>query len=320
MGVPYKDVHKKNEGFRYNGAVVQFINWENKQVDNEIKYLSPVENIGMGLSMMFKGAYRSGEDLWIVTNTEVLQYEMTNNKLVSVFSDPSFNDLHGVYVNNEEIYICNTGLEIVQCMNTKGEITNQWNIAEYPTWDRFDKEVDYRKIATTKPHEVHINHIFNLDGEMWVNLGSQRKAQSLDNKDRIIDLDSMFGVDEKVLCHDGLVKGDFIYFTSVNGSLVIVSKQTLKVEERIDLNKSANLNKVIGWTRGCEVIGTKAYIGVSKMRHSKFKDYTKWIVKGDKVSLPSSILEVDLLTKDIVDIYEIENHSGAGVYSIIAVN
>ncbi len=236
MGIPASDFHKKDEGFRYNGAVIQQIDWDKKSLINEISYQSPAENLGQDLSMMFKGAYVSADELWVVSNTELLKYELSSGKLQQVYTDNSFNDLHGVYVDKGQIYVCNTGLEIVQQLSETGDIINEWNIAECPTWGRFDRQKDYRLIATTKPHEVHINHLFTIDDELWVNLGSQRKARAVNNKNRVIDMNKVFGNDEKVLCHDGLVKQDFIYFTSVNGSIVVVNKDTLKVEERIVLN------------------------------------------------------------------------------------
>lgn len=321
MGIPLKDFHKKDEGFRYNGAIIQIVDWDNKSLVKQIGYKSPKENLDNGLSMMFKGAYLAEDKVFVVTNTEVLQYDLPKWDIAQVHTHTSFNDLHAVFIDNGYIYVCNTGMEIVQRLRiSDGGIDREWNMACAPTWERFDMGTDYRRIATTKPHNAHINHLFKLNGELWVNLGNQRKARSLESEGDIIDLDSLYDDNEKVLCHDGVVRGDWIYFTSVNGSIIVVDKTTLKVEERIDLNSINTLDKTIGWTRGIEIIENKAYVGISKMRHSKYKEYTKWIIYGDKGSLLSSIVEVDLCARRINYIYEIEGFNRAGIYSIIGID
>lgn len=321
MGIPAKDVKRRQEGFKYAKAVMQVLDWDSKKIIREISHKSSSENLGAGLSQMFKGAMVDEGQCYVVSNTEVLRYDLNNWELTGLFTDESFNDLHGVLKTDAGVYVCNTGLEIVQCITDLGSndvaLNAEFNLAEVPTWHRFDKSTDYRAIPTTKPHEVHINHLFVLDGRLWVNLGSRRKAVCISDPELCIDMDAHFGENEKVLCHDGLVKDDKIYFTSVNGSIIIVNRKTLKVEERLDLNAINTLNKDIGWTRGLEIVGNKAYVGITKVRHSKFKEYTRYLVTGERTSMPSSIIEVDLERRVITEVYEAQNYQGHGIYSII---
>ncbi len=265
--------------------------------------------------MMFKGAHVSGDQMHVVTNTEVLNYGLNEFQLVDVMTHPSFNDLHAVLSDSGGIYVCNTGLEIVQKFTSSGKLCEEWNIADSPTWRRFDRNTDYRKVASTKPHDVHINHLFEMDGEIWVTLGSRRMARSLTNAERVVDMDAHFGSDEKVLCHDGVVRDGYIYFTSVNGTVLVVDRNSLKVEDRIDFSSE----KRVGWTRGVEVVGQKAYIGVTKIRHSKYREYTRWMLTGRPVSMPSSILEVDLGSRSITDVYEMKGFRGCAIYSIVCI-
>ena len=113
MGIPAQDVHKRQEGFRYNGAVIQVIDWSRKRIVKEISYNSPQENKGNGLSLQFKGASIFNNKYYVVTNTEVLIYGLEDLTLEKVITLPSFNDLHGVLPSADCIYVCNTGLEIV---------------------------------------------------------------------------------------------------------------------------------------------------------------------------------------------------------------
>lgn len=320
LGIPDKHFKDKTEGFRYQGAILQLIDWNKKKIVRQVEYVSPKENLGEGLSMMFKGAYLSGDRLFVVTNTEVLQYRYSDFSLLSVITHESFNDLHAVIVNDAGLYVCNTGLETVQVFSAQGDLIDTKNIASTATWDRFDRSVDYRRVATTKPHEVHINHLFELNGAVWVNLGSRRSARTLGSPVKHIDMDSWFDEDEKVLCHDGLVRNGKIYFTSVNGSIVVADQESLEVVERIKYSTTDEGDRRIGWTRGIEVIGNRAYVGVTKMRHSKFKEYTRWMLTGRQGDMPSSILEVDLSTHKITDCYEMKGFQGCAIYSIIKVD
>ena len=318
MGIPAKNYHKKAEGFRYESAVIQVLDWSTKTAIKTIKYVPPVEHLGEGLSVMFKGAAVYKDKIYVATNTEVVVYDLVSLRCENVISHASFHDLHAVFVKDEDIYVCNTGLEIVQKLDSRGHQREEWNLATVPTWERFDRSRDYRGVATTKPHEVHINHLFELEGEVWVTLGGAMKARPLQKESPCIDMKPRCE-DATVLCHDGLVKDDYIYFTSVDGNIIIVSRDTRKVEDRIDLATLSVGGAALGWTRGLEIVGNKAYIGATKLRGSKFKEYTKWLLTRNGASMPSSILEVDLIEKCISDVYPMGVDRSCAIYSIIEV-
>jgi hypothetical protein len=82
-----------------------------------------------------------------------------------VISPPSFHDLHGVTIVDDEIAIANTGLDMVQFLDLSGRIVREVNLASVPTWERFDRATDYRRAVSTKPHEIHPNYLFQIDGQ-----------------------------------------------------------------------------------------------------------------------------------------------------------
>ena len=143
MGIPDKGIHKRQDGFRYNGAVFQVIDWSQKKIIKEVSYTSPPQNLGNGLSMQFKGASIYNNKYYIVTNTELLIYDLANLSLEKVITLPSFNDLHGVLLTTGCIYICNTGLEIVQVLDHEGQLIKGVNMASVPTYERFDIKKDW---------------------------------------------------------------------------------------------------------------------------------------------------------------------------------
>jgi len=309
MGIPVEDYDRRPYGARFNKAIIQVIDWDNKTVLEEIEHIPSKENLGADVSTMFKGAMVKGDYYWVVTNTEVLKYNWKTWELEDIYSDKTFNDLHAVLPLDDHIMICNTGLEMIQIFDYKWNLLQEVNLASVPTYERFDRNTDYRTVGTTKPHEVHANHIFELDNEIWVTRGRHGAA-------RLNDFSAKITMDVG-LCHDGLVREDKIYFSTVQGHIMAVDRRTLEIEDDIDINKDSPAGKQIGWTRGLEVVGNKAYLGITKIRGSKFKEYTKWIVKGEGILMPSSMLEIDLGTKNIVDTYKMQNYQDAAAYTII---
>ena len=317
MGVPVKDIDRAESGYCYQGAEAILLDWGQKSSSKILTYESPAENLGKGLSMMFKGAFVEAGIVYIVTNTEVLKFDLNKKVILDVLTSKTFNDLHGVLTKGNAIYVCNTGLEIVQKF-IKGRLVEEWNLAALPTWERFDRNYDYRKSAGTKPHDAHINHLFELNDEPWVNLGGQCRAQNVLDATQFIDLKDCFKDSERVLCHDGIVRGDFIYFTAVNGLVIVVDKETKKVVKKINLNDLKNIEQKVGWTRGIEVIGSRAFIGITRTRKSKFKEYTKWML-GMQGQFSSSIIEIDIETSEFISFYEIEDGPSNAIYTILDV-
>jgi hypothetical protein len=68
--------------------------------------------------------------------------------------------------------------------------------------------------------------------------------------------------------HDGCLFGDRIYFTTVDGHIVIASRKTLKVEETVDLNQmSGPSGQVLGWCRGVLPLDERRlWVGFTRVR------------------------------------------------------
>lgn len=318
MGIPRKD-NKEGEGHRYGKAVLQIIDWETKTLKNEITYEPPDMHVGIGLSRQYKGGCLYRGRFYVVTNTEVLVYDTKDWSLQEVVSLQSFNDLHGVHVDDDHVYVCNTGLEMVQIFSHDFTLIDEINMASTPTYERFDRTVDYRMIATTKPHEAHINHIFCLDGEKWVTRGLLTDAIRLHDDKDCFDLKQVGRApNDKVICHDGIARDGKLYFTTVNGHIAAFDIRSCKQVLDIDVREVAGkAGYGLGWVRGLEVVGNRAFLGTTKIRTSTFKEYTRWIVYGEERKMPSSILEINMDQLVLKEVYPLENYEGHAIYSII---
>jgi hypothetical protein len=316
MGIPNKRVDKTKEGFRFGKAVIQIIDWHKKKIIKELTYQSPPEHLARGLSMQFKGAAIDRDQYYVVTNTELLIYDMNTWKLENVISNCSFNDLHGVLPMNNYIYLCNTGLEVVQKLGRNGTIIEEINLASTSKRKTYEPTTDFRMIPTTKPHEVHINHLFSFNNTIWATRGNMRDAVDIYNRQQALSFRESSRSEETILCHDGILRDDRLYFTTVNAHIICMDPGSGAIIQNYDINMFSPKKRNIGWTRGLEISDSRCIVGITKMRFSNFKEYTNWMVGRRDMAMPSSLIEIDLANKRLKSIYPMEKYKGHAIYSI----
>lgn len=310
LGLPKRDHVKYNEWSKYNECSLQIINEKTGILLKEDKYITPPDNIAHNGNIHFASGSFYKKKLFVPSCTEILVYKLPQLHIQKIYSHPTFNDIHHVTVHNDLIYICNTGLEIIQVMDLTGNILKEYNVGLGSTWERFSQDIDYRLEPTTKPHETHANFVFFLGEELWCTRFLQKDAICIGDSSKKIRLDISKGGP-----HDGLVLDDFIYFTLTDGYVVIVNKHTLKTEEIIDLNEISNYKVLLGWCRGIEVIDKKAYVGFSALRLSKYREYGLWIKYGKK-PLASRIAVYNLDNKTLEKEIPIAKDTGAAIFTI----
>ena len=315
MAVPRKDITDESigrEGYMFVGARIEILDWDTKECIRTIEYTPPREHLGEGCSVRFTGGCPYKGKWYQTSGTELIVYNVKDWSVEKVFSHPSFHDLHGVAVVDDEIVIVNTGLDMLQFLSAEGEIVREVNLASVPTWERFDRDTDYRCVISTKPHEIHPNHALQIDGQWWVTRALQRDAINLRNPRDRFDI----GVGNP---HDGIIRGDHIFFTTTNANLVIAEVATRKVEEIIDLNQFNPRGSRIGWCRGLEVVGDEAYIGFTRVRHSKWSEVFRTarnMLRGSKRK--SHIERINFKQKELVDWYDYETDESSALFTLMS--
>ena len=281
-----------------------------------VAYVSPSEVCADELpAILFKAATLQQNRLYTCTSTEVLVYEVPSFQRLYYISLPCFNDLHHVYPTARgTLLVAVTGLDMVVELTPTGELLRQWNVLGGDPWERFSPDVDYRKVATTKPHRSHPNHVFELDGEVWVTRLIQRDAICLSNPGPRIDI----AVQRP---HDGYILGDRIYFTTVDGHVVIADRKTLQVEQTIDLNQMSHpTGHVLGWCRGVFPIDERwLWAGFTKIRPTKLIENLAWIKNGPPQNKASHVALYDLERKRCELEIDTEPHGVGVVFSLLAV-
>ncbi len=304
--------------WRCDKAVLKLIDWDSGRELESFEYITPPELYPGSRNMTFKAGSICGDHFIVPTDTEVLFINVERFSIDKRITVPSFNDLHYATIRNDCLYVVNTGLEIIQVLDRDGNIIEEVNTANAPTWERFDRTVDYRTIESTRPHNVHCNYVFFLpDGSRWATRFHNKDAICIDDPSKRIDLNVSAGGP-----HDGSVIGDYIYFTITDSYIVVVNANTLKKEEIIslvDIDNRMSIRKLdMGWCRGIHVDAGRAFVGFTRFRRSSAVEYIRWISRIGN-SMNSRIAEYDLIEKKLVKEVEVKDFKGTAIYSIHSV-
>lgn len=281
-----------------------------------VEYVSPPEVCPPDLpAVLFKSATIKANKLYTCTSTEILVYELSSFRLAHYVSLPCFNDLHHAYPSQEgTILAAVTGLDMVVEVTTEGKLLREWSVIGEDTWAKFSRHTDYRLVPTTKPHRSHPNHVFELNGEIWVTRFRQQDAICLTKPGPRIELTVQRP-------HDGYIFGDKIYFTTVDGHVIIADQKTLKVEQTINLNQtSGQTGQVLGWCRGVLPMDERrVWVGFTRVRPTKFVENVAWIKHGGSRHRPSHIALYDLERKACELEIALEPHGMGIVFSLLPI-
>jgi len=307
-------VKTEEEWNLYERALILQIDPETGASSVRVDYTTPLEaRAGTEASVLFKAGTRQGDTLYACTATEVLIYKLPDFKLIGYVSLPCFNDVHHVCpIDEDRLLAVSTGLDMVVEFTRQGEVLRQWNVLGEEPWGRFSKAVDYRRVASTKPHPSHPNYVFRLGEDIWVTRFCQKDAVCLTRSTSPIAIDV-----EKP--HDGVIWEDRIYFTTVDGRVVIVDRDTLQVSQVVDLNLIDNGSRaLLGWCRGLLVLDeARVWVGFTRVRKTKLLENLNWVKHAFRdVEKPTHLALYDLSAKKCLQEIDLESCGMNIVFSI----
>ena len=303
-----------NQWYKYKRGHLLSVDTDTDAINVELSYESPPDAVAdEEPAVLFKqGTFADGM-LYLTTQTEVIVYSYPEYAVKHYISLPRFNDVHHVRpTERDTLLVVNTGLDQILEMDYDGSVLREWNTMGRDPWERFDRDTDYRKVPSTKPYESHPNHVFELDGEVWATRFKQKDAVSLEDPSRRIDINV-----ERV--HDGVPFGDHIYFTAVNGHIVVANRETLEVEERLDLSALEGESVQLGWCRGILPDENGAWVGFSRLRPTALRENVAWVKDGFRKSMPTHIARYDLVDRKLVKRINLEEQDLNAVFSIFEV-
>ena len=299
IGGEQKESLEENEWHRFRAGVVVRVSGGGTggdRLERVLEYQSPPEHCPDDRpSHLFKAATVEGSTIWLCTQTEVLECGFPGFEIRRVISLPCFNDLHHVTPGpNGNLFVAVTGLDAVAEITREGQMVRLMDVQGGDVWSRFDRNVDYRKVPTTKPHRSHPNYVFFLDGQPWVTRFEQRDAVAIDPSRNGYRGPFSVGIQG---IHDGHVAGGRLVFTSVDGHVVTFDTET---GERRDLDLNGLLepgdDRPLGWCRGLltDENARQAWVGFSRIRQTKLRKNLSWIRNRFRERLPTRIALYDL--------------------------
>jgi hypothetical protein len=313
-GGQQRSLVETEEWRQYGKAIIARVDPGSGEAACRVEYVSPPPVCAEGdPSITFKAASLSGSKLLVCTSTEILVYELPGFDRVAYLSLPCFNDLHHVAPTPEGNWlVANTGLDMVVEISPDGRVIREWDVLGRGAWTHFSREVDYRKVLTTKPHKAHPNHVFRLGDETWVTRFQQKDAVCLDGSDGRMAIDIQRP-------HDGRPFGDHVYFTTVDGHVVIVNRQTRRIDEIVDLNPDERHGSALGWCRGLHLVDhAMAWIGFSRFRPTKFQEHVSWIKSGFRRRRRATHIALyDLCRKERIAEVDLESCGVHTIFSIV---
>jgi hypothetical protein len=277
---------------------------------------SPIEaRAAADSSVLFKSGAVAGERLYACTSTEVIVFGLPDFRREAYLSLPFFNDLHHVRPTPQgTLLVAVTGLDLVAEVTLAGELVQSWSATGGDPWARFSRATDYRKVATLKPYRTHVNYVFPAQGEWWATRGDLGDAICLNDPRRRIEL----GVTECV--HDGWAAGGYLYFTAVDGRVVVVNEATLRVEERLVLAEmEAGGPRGYSWCRGVlPVEGSRAWVGFTRLRATRWKEKLRWVKsKVAAVAQPTRLSLYDFGRRELVQEIDLEAGGLHAVFNVL---
>lgn len=253
-------------------------------VTTALEYNSRPGTCGPDDAVLFKSASRVGDRLYCCTQTEVIVLSLPDMREVAHISLPIFNDVHHVLPTpHGTLLVAVSGLELVVEIDLDGNVLAEHNVLGEDTWALHQPGLDYRTGVDLKPHRGHPNHLFHIGAEPFVTRFEQRDAVSLLDPGRRIQVGG-----ERV--HDGDVAGGAVYFTTVDGTLVVADSTTLQVTARHHLRRRVVRSEVVlGWCRALHLDDQYCWVGFTRIRPTRLRQTVSWIRTGGAEQAPTRI-------------------------------
>ena len=226
----------------------------------------------------FSGLAQSNKYIFAGSWNGIHVIKKKNFQLKEILSNKLTADIHGLAFQNKKIYTTLSFKDTLVITDLKGNLESSFTIKDDLSVVKNDRSLlktDWRfetKQRRGPTGNFHFNHIRVNGKHVFLtsrNLGAVLKLDTQKNKIKLITIGHM----STSLIHDGKKKFDKIYFTSVDGKILIVNNdKKITKQEKIIKNKflyknfenshaveyfvinKKNLNRIPSWCRGIEIL------------------------------------------------------------------
>lgn len=194
------------------------------------------------------------DDILIATDWQDLHYfDVRKWKYLKAFKKSTFNDLHYVEINNDKLYIVNTGLDAIEIFNYPFDPKFIELIHVYKRNKEIFKQRDidltenHNEKLKIKPHSCHPNCISFDKKRIFVTcFGKEQRF----NTGEVIELNSGKRLTKKCFdCHDGIFYKNDFYLTRTRNATVLIFEDLWSTKIPMRPTRSIKLGNR-GWWRG----------------------------------------------------------------------
>lgn len=278
-----------------------------------VDHLSPPHLQSSEPTLRYGAAVKAGDGLLTCSATEVLHYDK-DLRLDGQWSHPWMNSVHhALPLDDGGVLVTATGLDMVLDLAPSGDLRKAYDLADEPAFARFDRNLDFRRVNSTKPHYCHINYLFRVDGRLFATRFQQRDAVNIQEPGERFDI-AVGGP------HDGVVHGQNVYFTTTDGRVLVFDSQSRR---RIGEVTLGGQDAPLGWCRGLYIFEERyAWVGFSRLRPTRIQENIAWLrqwMSGDKAMMerPTRIALYDLHDGACLDEILLEPFGLNAVYGIV---
>jgi hypothetical protein len=294
-------------------ALLGVFDIESGRVVHRCEYTPPASLHTAGQKVQFTGFSFAGERLLVCSFGEILVFDSWPPlRPAGRITHPCFNDLHHCLPWHGGLAVANTGLETVDLVSLEGELLERWDLlAGEPDARRIDEGTDYRRILDTKPHRRHVNHLFDVEGELWATQLRSGDAVCLGDPVRRLEM----GVG---MPHDGRWVGEHLVFTTTNGRVVFADPARCAVDRSVDLARLTPGLQQLGWCRGVCADPRHAdhfFVAFSTLRRSRWKEFGYWIKRGQALP-PGRVALYDLQRGEMRGSWELGPRPGYVLFQL----
>ena len=176
----------------------------------------------------FTGLEENGDYLYAGSWNSVYEIRKSDFGLDRIITNSLMNDMHGIWVGDDQIITLLTGKDEVVISDMDGKVIDHFTVANDLTVYKNEEVegLDWRFLSKQFRGATgtwHFNYVQRFDDEIWLtarNLGAFIVVDFKTKKARIRAMNQK----TPVLLHDGLLYKEEYYFTSIDGKVLIASE------------------------------------------------------------------------------------------------
>ena len=281
--------------------------------------------------------------LYVAAHAAVVRIDPARGHVTGVLHQPCMNDLHHVAALEDRLYVANTGLGAVDVLDLYGRFLGShallpawvnarrihgddlpaagaplkpgWTGVPPQPWPQVREDDGYHAVDRRSapfcrlkiPDHLHVNHVARVGGRLLATCFADGALRDLAGFSVAARLDGHF-------LHDGFPQADGLWLTAIDGGVLELDAQTLRVRRRIEAFNTGHH----GWCRGLAVTDDHLLVGLTEVRAGRLPRH-RW-AERDPAGSETSVLLLDrrdgrLLAR--VDLSDKERH--AKLYSVLPI-